>query len=293
MKRLLPILALIALAVTVRAGFHLGSRPYSSLGENGFSDDGGFSTVTPAEAVVPPASGWTDTNSPTAVYYFQTTNGFLTLSDASGNGHDGTNMPSGATGVAITNLGTRAGGGDELAGVGDGLNDFIQIPDSADFDFPGDVTFSVWVIRNEVNPGTIVGHFNTGSPFNGWELAIEASGADLINLWDGNNWISVAGNTITDSNWHHIAVVSTNGGRTAFYTDGIFKGSTDGGARNMTSENDVFIFRDSNSSPTRYLKGVIDDLRIYKGKTLSSNEVYTIWTNTFHALGSIEDRLTP
>lgn len=174
------------------------------------------------------------------------------------------------------------------AGAGYGLNfdgtgDFVTMSDNSNYDMAGDFSVSCW-FKTSGN-GALLSHFDPAAPpYAGWEIGlgnVVASGKIYFYLgeYDGSAFITYAGaNTYNDGNWHNV-VITVVGTTVNFYVDTTDLGAvTKTGVKNGSSTNNLYLGRDSNTAPTRYFTGVIDDPQIFT-KALSSGERSTIYNS--------------
>jgi Concanavalin A-like lectin/glucanases superfamily len=149
---------------------------------------------------------------------------------------------------------------------------YLYTPDSPDWTLgTGDWTAECWY-RGTVNPaayGTILmqcpADGSTGDRGGPW-FAINSTGKVQGGFWVGGTQYYAAGTTtVTDGNWHHIAIVRSGGNIYAF-TDGVLEGtnSTVTGIGTVDSTQSLVIGQ-FGAYPDYYLVGNLDDLRLTKG----------------------------
>ncbi len=189
-------------------------------------------------------------------------------SDSSGNGSNGT-----WTGSAASAAGKFGNGGSFPGGTGS----YISIANNSNFNFgSSNFTLSAWIKTNSTTtPQTILSHFDNGSPFAGWDFAMNVAGAcgsGKICMWDGSSWQGVTSG-ITASTWTHVMAVR-NGTTVTFYVNGTSVGTITIQASIPTSTN-TFRIGDSGDA-VRSFNGTIDETRIYN-RALSPAEVTTLY----------------
>ena len=149
-------------------------------------------------------------------------------------GNGGTFTDSGNTGHTVTENGQAQKETEQEFkfaddGVGyyfDGTGDYLSVPDHADFDFGSDnFTVEYWLRFANLTNGAAGIHISQGN-YNGAYLPY--FGAPNITMAyylssTGSGWdiaSNVAGGTISDTNWHHIAI-SRSGSNIRLFLDGV------------------------------------------------------------------------
>lgn len=166
---------------------------------------------------------------------------------------------------------------------GDGINDVIEIPDHADLNMQqSNFTFSLW-IKSPANQGAvrdiICKNKDAGTA---WFLLRQGQTADSDRIWfynyqDALNHHRLLTSSTCDDTWHlyHFVVDYSQAGndRLKAYIDGVFDRNADVfvGNPNITSVDNVRMFRGTLSGTSGYWKGTIDELRWAKGIILSVN----------------------
>ncbi len=119
--------------------------------------------------------------------------------DASGSGHT-------ATVVGDTTFTTDGPSGKAASFDGDG--DYLSVPDSDDFDFgSGDFSVDFWVKHTDHSGFEhYITHFEDAS--NKWYFRRDDTNG-LLFYSEGTATIEVSGADITDTNWHHLALVKS------------------------------------------------------------------------------------
>lgn len=169
----------------------------------------------------------------------------------------------------------------------DGVNDYINLPDSNLFDFPAntDFTVSLWASRHGVVSFGYLGLFSHGAGSDttvGYDIRTTGSGADLFfEISNGTVRKSMAYiNAFTTLNvLHHIAVVADRDGYATFYYDG----SQVGVPMNISTHN-VNLISDVNTIGnwySYYWNGSIDEVMVWN-KSLSSTEIQQLYTYSYN-----------
>ena len=119
-------------------------------------------------------------------------------------------------------------------------------------------------------------HFNSGSPFTGWEMGLSQI-VGRPSFWDGSAWRALDTSLYNDGNPHGF-ILNADGGSFDFIVDDVevTTGGTIGTVGDST--NSVNFGADSNASPGRYLSGDIAQLGTIKsvlsGEDLTNLRAY-------------------
>jgi len=156
---------------------------------------------------------------------------------------------------------------DKKFGTGSGLfdgNDYLSIPDDADFDFgSGDFTIECWCYVTNTASRTIISKWTSGQL--SWFLGAGAAGYGFYISSTGANSVLACPLTSWPSTntWFHIAVCR-DGADLRLFVDGTQSGSTYNISTTtlFNGSGIVTIGDDANSNPGFY--GQIDDVRITK-----------------------------
>jgi len=190
----------------------------------------------------------------------------------------------------------------------DGVDDYVEVPDSPYWDFgAGDFSISAWVrlSASELgNYGVIIGRWHSSSNSNRWELFKEAeNGLSVYVSSDGTasgqiNATTGVG-TVTSDVWYHL-VGMREGNSLKIYLNGTEKDSTPIAFSIPDDDLPVMMGRHNSVSP-HYFGGAIDDVRIYN-RALSAEEIGEIYesgtpVNYYYVDGvdgdDLNDGLTP
>ncbi|MBN2704793.1 MAG: hypothetical protein JXR23_11350 [Pontiellaceae bacterium] len=199
-------------------------------------------------------------------------------SDESGNGHDGA-----VSGAGLTQ--DRFGNAD-CAYLFDGVNDYIEVPDSTDLRLSGtDFSISSWVCetaRSLTVQDAIIVKRGSGN-LNGWfhSLLGAEKGKDAGKAFyqgsGGLNPSAIGTSVVPLSAWTHVVVAYDLDTQTMrLYVNGVLDSET----KNIPSPNaattaNMFIGRDSTSTSYAF-HGAIDDIRIYN-RALSGVEIESLY----------------
>lgn len=185
--------------------------------------------------------------------------------DASGNGHHG--MVHGAT------LTTDRNGEDEKAYNFDGVNNFISVMDSPDFDIGvGDMTVLSWVFyeAGESRFKGLISHTNGVEVNDGWWWALGKGRVYmLVCMADNDPEYSPAAPKNT---WVHLAFVKS-GSEVTFYVDGTAQGNPiDHGMNINDSDGNLRIGMEGSTYGGHFFLGKIDDMR-FNNRALTADEI--------------------
>ena len=165
--------------------------------------------------------------------------------------------------------------------VFDNTNDYIQIPYSDIFNFgTSDWTIEFWVKCNSLQSNDTYIALNsniTGNAYAAIRITSTATGAMyLLCSTNGSSWINTstsATGTLVTGIWNHI-VATRSGSNFTLYVNKISK-LTYSSASSLYNGNQVSTIGAlyNFSSPTDFINGNISQVRVYKGKSLNSNEI--------------------
>lgn len=195
--------------------------------------------------------------------------------DSSGNGNNGTVY--GATWVA---------GKYGNASSFNGINDYVQVPDSNSLHITNALTITAWIkttgsgmtFRNR-----IVDKWGTNNQGGGWNLNIWDSSGKLgfeQRYWDGSQMLvtGLQGNTVvTDNAWHFVCATLDSGTATAkLYVDGQLDAQSTSFTNALLSNNGNLAIGAFFSSNYNFFNGITDEVQIYN-RTLSATEIQTYY----------------
>lgn len=154
-----------------------------------------------------------------------------------------------------------------------GSNDYVSIPDHADFDIIAttsqDYTIDFWVKHTD-HAGIEIYVVHLQAPSNRWRITHEDGVGLGFNYYNGATLINLSGGEITDTDWHHVALVKKGGASTAEY--GLY---LDGTQTAYSSDNSTGTITGSltlaGTGGSNSYDGLMDELRIYKGNPFSAN----------------------
>lgn len=160
----------------------------------------------------------------------------------------------------------------------DGTNDTVSIANPSNFSFDRTSTFSIeaWVKKTNSTQSTIFSKMSNAAPYTGYEFAINASGQPyllLVNTWSTNALYVISTNTVTDNQWHHVAVTYSGSSTPAgviLYIDGVATSTTTSlNSLSASITNAITPYIGSRNNSAFFFSGNIDEVRVYNS-TLSS-----------------------
>ena len=150
------------------------------------------------------------------------------------------------------------------------LTDYLTVPSSSLFAFPGDFTIEFWTYANQWGQRSGATVYFCNGVLNQFQLAVYP--ATQIELYlNGSSFINVPLSASIVGRWMHIALVRS-GSTITIYENGTSVGS--GTSSYSVPASICYIGRQLPRSPTDYghnLDGYIDDLRITKGARYTAN----------------------
>ena len=150
---------------------------------------------------------------------------------------------------------------------------YAEVADDADLDFgTGAFTMESWVKADFLFQGSSINvALNLGGDTAG------AGTAGIISLSSNklggyvNAAVLSADSTFTQGNWYHVAITRNISGLCTLYIDSVAQTDTENAGGSVTNSNTKQIGRDTQT--TRFYQNLISDVRLYKGKALSADEV--------------------
>ncbi len=186
------------------AGFKLGGQPSnSSYDLNGYADEQRISNVaryTLDTDFTPATTAFANDSNTKLLIHSNTTMGSTTFTDSSSGGH--TITKSGTPKHVVPKIGTGMG-------AFDGTGDYLSAADSVAWDFlpSSGYTVEAWVsMTTHAGTDFIIGQSVNGNNY--WMLGHEDGAGLRFESYSGGSLVlNITGGEITDSNWHHIALV--------------------------------------------------------------------------------------
>jgi hypothetical protein len=219
-------------------------------------------TPTPTSTPIPPASpSQVDREGLVAYFPFDGD-----ADDASGNGHHGT-----VQGATLT---TDRDGQEGRAYAFDGVDDFISVPDSPEFDIGvGDITVLLWVFREPAGGSRfqgLISHTDGAEADDGWWWTLARGTANMWVSLDDYDHIYRSG--VPLDTWVHLAFVRS-GSEITFYVDGTAHGDPVDHGRNISnSDGDLRVGMEGSTYGEFFFSGKIDEVRFYN-RALTADEI--------------------
>lgn len=146
----------------------------------------------------------------------------------------------------------------------------------------GDYTVECWLNTTDT-VGEIVSAFNETAPFPGWLFGVGFVNSDgKLYFYHGNSSVSETKGSVgavNNGSWRYVAV-SKSGNTLRFYIDGALDSTHSLALASTGSNQRIYVGRDANTSPGRYLGASIDDLRITKGVARYTGSSHTVPTKS-------------
>lgn len=162
----------------------------------------------------------------------------------------------------------------------------VQIQPKPSIDMVNDMSISVWAkIDPATGPmSTIISKGHTGAGGNhGWAFRVYSDTmkgeAEFFAGIDGK-WqtVTFAGMNPPDNSWHLFTGVKSRSGMFA-YVDGALRGSNTTATNDFAGTSDIFLTIGGDSINGRFIKGVIDEVRIYN-YAMSAAEILNYYNAT-------------
>ena len=163
----------------------------------------------------------------------------------------------------------------------DGVNDYVEVPDSPDLDISGEITVEAWIKTTKTNSGYII---DKRWPHINYRFGMSNEGKIWFSTKD---WIWLPGNTlINDGSWHHVVGVKDSDGLLHVYVDGVEDATpiASGGTDLNDDPVKIGIFRSRGGSLSAAWQGQIDEVAIYK-RALTAEKIQQHYQNGLCGLG--------
>ena len=212
----------------------------------------------------------------------------VNVTDISGYGNNGASL-NGTVWVNNASCRTNFGGCMNF----DGINDYIDVSNSASLNLTNKFTISAWInLNNLTGLHRIVSKRDLTQPGQGYGLAVNGQGLRFTtyNVQD----YDTSGNYITQTNhWYHVALVFNSSNTANFYVDGVLKESITGASPAGTNPSDLFIgvYKDNTGAVTEFWNGTLDEVMIIN-RSLTPDEVQQLYVGGYNrTIGSNTHRV--
>jgi len=164
----------------------------------------------------------------------------------------------------------------------DGIDDIIEIPDSANFNFSHPITISAWIYLDDNSKGGIVGQWGYGGE-GGDAFILYIRGTKLSTYLprQGLDHYELQSNSsLATDQWYMVSMVST-GNLVTLYINGSEDKSEAVTVQQVDSYQTLEIgLEDRHSGGLNYLDGIVDEIRIYN-RALAGPEIAQLSTPEF------------
>ena len=204
------------------------------------------------------------------------------INDASGNENHGTVYGTTET-EALTE--DRFGNPDSAFSF-DGVDDYIEVPDSDSLDVTGGITIGAWINIAEPLGGGFPQHYVVDSrdgQGGGYGINVDTN---TMQFWVGGNYPTFPVN-IQAGKWHHIAG-TYDGDFMNLYIEGVLTDSILFATDFTPSTYSLYIGQRFNY--IERFHGIIDDLRIYD-RVLSESEIYQLYDELYQRIERLESQV--
>jgi hypothetical protein len=194
--------------------------------------------------------------------------------DASGHHHDGT-----ASG-GVSYVSGWFGSGMAF----NGTNSVVTVPDALDLRLTDALTIEFWAKRQRTGIDIVLEKGGDWNSANGGEanygIGLHSANSRMFYFFYRGGWRGTPG--VADSDWHHYAVVATNGtANPAFYIDGVARpvqSSSGGTPLNLfPSTRPLHLGAQLSPGWDYYGANLLDDVRLYN-RALSPNEIVYLYS---------------
>ena len=149
----------------------------------------------------------------------------------------------------------------------DGAGDYLTVPASDDFSFPGDFTVEFWIKTSTYSQDTSYRRVIATGPDTANALQLlfyNGSGASAYLSARSNTQLVTGTIDVADGNWHHVALTRA-GSSIRLFVDGVQSGSTGTSTTNFSRGATDGLIIGRYQAGNGHFDGYLDDLRITKG----------------------------
>ncbi len=160
----------------------------------------------------------------------------------------------------------------------DGINDYISIPNSADFNLGNTLTIEAWIYPTNLGGRPAIFSTRVSNPANSFQLEVGVGNfhSDVVAVAGVSTWVlETQNNAVTPNQWNYI-VYTRNGSGTGnhkIYVNGQLKTLQTESAYNfIDNSNAKLVGAGTSLLPEHYFSGKIDELAVYN-RVLSQEEI--------------------
>lgn len=162
----------------------------------------------------------------------------------------------------------------------DGVDDFVDVPDSASLDVSTAMTIDAWVFPTQIKNQRVITKWGTGG-FRTFTVDFGSdAGVAIVVSSDGNNFPSVStpAGDVPLNQWTHIAVVFQGGSFLKIYINGVERANSGSAPSSIFNSTSPFrLGRNFNDAPGGLnYSGLLDEVGIYN-RALNQSEIASIY----------------
>ena len=158
----------------------------------------------------------------------------------------------------------------------DGNNDYLTVPKSTDFDFPGQFTMEGWILANSLpsTNKTIFESIDWGAQLGQYQFGVSTDNKVQFYVYNNANTYIKGTTTLTPRRWYHLAVSRDSSSNIRLFVNGVLENTTNNNyaLSNSNQPNPARIgatkIGNSGSGIQSSLNGYISNVRVIKGTAL-------------------------
>lgn len=149
----------------------------------------------------------------------------------------------------------------------DGTDDYVNLGNNTSLRVTGNMSIGAWVQLGPANAGEYWGIAGKLSSSGGWSYrgyGLVRYSSNTFRFLTGNGYVNAVDSTLqyTDTEWHHVMGI-LEGGVMKIYVDGVFHAQSGSGMSILDSGQFAHVGRQYSDLSYRYLRGMVDDVRIF------------------------------
>jgi len=165
----------------------------------------------------------------------------------------------------------------------DGVDDYVEVPDSESLNITDEITIEAWVKVNLLGGSLawqgIVGKTNFGSSPSNYHFAVVDDGHVGVGFYN-SGWKELKSNTIIETGkWYHLAGVIVSGSKLQIFINGVLDNETTTTYEMLSNDYPLYLGKHG-----EYFNGTIGEVRIYN-RALSAEEIRELYNKTKHLYG--------